>query len=211
MKREKISQAVGNISTRHIQEAGCYTVTKKPVRWVWRWKTTAVAAVALCCMLSVCFYMPMAASSVKGYFRDIVRWWDGAVTGVEYENAAQEINIEASAVVIRDGKLMIPLKVRFMEMETKEPYHYLEGGEIALGDYQILDDDGNGLYTACGMQPAAGQCKNKTAEWMQPAGVETLSKGKTYRLVITSIYGLQKAEQPVKIKGHWECAIHIGS
>ncbi len=46
--------------------------------------------------------------------------------------------------------------------------------------------------------------------FMQPAGIETLSKGTKYTLVIDSIYGLQKAEQPLKIKGHWECEFTVG-
>ena len=40
---------------------------------------------------------------------------------------------------------------------------------------------------------------------MQPTGIETLSKGTKYMLVVESIYGLQKAEQPLEMKGHWEC------
>lgn len=46
--------------------------------------------------------------------------------------------------------------------------------------------------------------------FMQPVGIETLSKGTKYMLVVESIYGLQKAEQSVEMKGHWECEFTVG-
>lgn len=212
MKREKISEAVGNIGLHHVQEAGRYDAAAKHVGLSrGAWKTVAVAATVLLCVGSACFCIPSAAVSIEGFYEDIVQWWDGAIVGTEYQNATQEIQIEASsAVVDEEGKLVIPLTITFSEMGEKEPYIYLADGEIALGDYQIVDGSGTELYSALGQQEAVGVLEDGTAVFMQPVGMETLAKGAHYTLVIDSIYGLQKAEQPLKMNGHWECAFTVG-
>lgn len=206
MKRERISEAVGNIGIHHVQEAGCYDASGKPNRDLRRvWSKTAVAAAVLLCAISVCIYIPSIAASVEGFYKDVVRWWDGAVVGTEYENATQEIQIEASPAVVEDGKLVIPLTVTFLEMSKKEPYIYLAGGGVALGDYQIVDASRTEIYSAHGQQETIGELEDGKTVLMQPTGIETLSKGTKYMLVVESIYGLQKAEQPLEMKGHWEC------
>lgn len=210
MKRERISEAVGNIGIHHVQEAGGYHAEGKRNRRERRgWGRTAVAAAVLVCVISGCICIPSIASSAEGFYQDIVRWWDGAVTGTVYENAAQEIQIQASPAVVEDGKLVIPLTVTFLEMGSKEPYIYLMGGAAALGDYQITDALGTEIYSAHGQQETAGELEDGKAAFMQPAGVETLSKGEKYILVIESVYGLQKAEQPLEMKGHWECEFTV--
>lgn len=211
MKKERISEAVGNISIQYVQEAGCYHVAGKHNRRERRgWIKTAVAAAVLLCVISVCICIPSIASSEEGFFKDIVRWWDGAVVGTEYENAAQEIQIQAAPAIVEDGKWFIPLTVTFFEMGSKEPYIHLIGGSAALGDYQIIDASGTEIYSAHGQQETVGELEDGKTAFMQPAGVETLSKGTKYILVIESIYGLRKAEQPLEIKGHWECEFTVG-
>lgn len=206
MKREKISEAVGNIGIHHVQEAECYTAAEKHIRSSRGvWNKIAVTAAAFLCVVSVCFCVPSIAASMEGFYKDIVRWWDGAVVGTEYENATQEIQIEAASAVVEDGKLVIPLTVTFLEMGNKEPYIYLVDGEVALGDYQIVDGSGTEIYSALGQQDTTGVLEDGKAVFKQPVGIGTLSKGTKYVLVIESIYGLQKAEQPLKMEGHWEC------
>lgn len=211
-KREKISEAVGNIGIQYVQEAGCYDAAKRPAKRArGMWGKVAVAATVLLCAGSVCLCMPSSAVSIGGFYQDIVRWWDGAIVGTEYENATEEIQVEASsAVVDKNGKLAIPLTITLSEMGKKEPYRYLADGEIALGDYQIIDASGVELYAAIGQQEAAGELADGAAVFLQPAGIETLAKGTTYTLVIDAIYGLQKAEQPLKMSGHWECQFTVG-
>lgn len=210
MKREKISEAVGNIGIHHVQEAGCYAAAEKHVSGSRRvWSKIAVTAAAFLCVVSVCFCIPSIAVSVEGFYQDIVRWWDGAVVGTEYENATQEIQIEASPAVIEDGKLVIPLTVTFLEMGNKEPYIYLVDGEVALGDYQIVDGSGTEIYSALGQQETVGVLEDGKAVFKQPVGIGMFSKGSNYLLVIESIYGLQKAEQPLKMEGHWECEFTV--
>lgn len=210
MKRESISEAIGNIGIHHVQEAGCYMAGKHNRRKERGWSKTAVAAAILLCIMSVYTCIPSIASSIEGFYKDIVRWWDGAVVGTEYENATQEIQIQATPAVVEDGKLVIPLTVTFPEMGNKEPYIYLIGGSVALGDYQIIDTSGTEIYSARGQQETVGELKDGKTAFMQPAGIETLSKGTKYMLIIESIYGLQKAEQPLEMKGHWECEFTVG-
>ena len=87
---------------------------------------------------------------------------------------------------------------------------FRSGGSVALGDYQIIDTSGTEIYSARGQQETVGELEDGKIAFMQPAGIETLSKGTKYMLVIESIYGLQKAEQPLEMKGHWECEFTVG-
>ena len=206
MKRERISEAIGNIGIHHVQEAGCYNMAgKHNRRKKGGWSKTAVAAAILFCVISVCVCIPSIASSIEGFYKDVVRWWDGAVSGSEYENATDEIRITASKAVVEKGNAVIPLEITFLEMGNKEPYIYLTGGEVSLGDYHIADAEGNELYSKHGQQETSGLLKDGTALFMQPLDIHTLSKDTKYKLVIESIYGLQKAEQPLKMKGKWKC------
>lgn len=71
--------------------------------------------------------IPSIASSVEGFDKDIVRWWDGAVGGTEYENATQEIQIQAALAVVEDGKLVIPLIVIFLKWAIRNRISILWG------------------------------------------------------------------------------------
>ncbi len=208
MTREKIAEAVENIELRHVQEAANISDMQKGERgckWK-RAKITAAASVLLCTVLYL--QVPAIGDSLHGFYQDAVRWWDGAVVGTEYKNAAQEIKIKASAAVFQEGKLVLPVEITFLEMEQM-PYRYLAGGEAALGDYQILDASGTEVYAAHGRQEAAGILEDKKAVLMQPVDADTLLKGEVYRLVVTSVYGIQKAEQPLKMQGYWECEFTV--
>lgn len=208
MNREIIAEAVGNISIRHVQEAGCYTAAKKPAGILkGAWGKIAAAA-ALLCVAGLC--IPAIAGSAEGFYKDLVRWWDGAVVGTEYENATNEIKIEAFPAVAKEGKLMLPVEITFLEMGNKEPYLYLTGGEAALGDYHITDDSGKELYSARGQQEASGALEDGKVTFVQPIDVGILPEGESYTIVVESVYGLQKAEQPLEMKGHWECKFTVG-
>lgn len=209
MKREKISQAVGNIDIRHIQEAEYYSASNNIKISKGIWTKTAAASAVILCAASVYFCYPAIAGSSNGFLKDIIRWWDGAVVGSEYENATDEIRITTSKAIVEKGNAVIPLEITFLEMGNKEPYIYLIGGEVSLGDYHIADAEGNELYSKRGQQETSGLLKDGTASFMQPLDIHTLSKDTKYKLVIESIYGLQKAEQPLKMKGKWECEFII--
>lgn len=210
MRREMISEAVGNIDARYVQEAGGYTVAKGAGRAGRAWRRTAIAAAVLLCAITARFCIPSVAVPLEGFFHDITRRLDGAVIGTEYENATQEIKIEASAAVMENGKLVLPLEITFLVMGEKEPYIYLTGGAAALGDYRILDASGNEICSASGQQEATGALEDGKAALVQPLATETLLERTEYTLVVESVYGLQKAEQPLEMKGHWECGFTLG-
>ena len=74
MKRERISEAIGNIGIHHVQEAGCYNMAgKHNRRKKGGWSKTAVAAAILFCVISVCLCIPSIASSIEGFHKDVVR------------------------------------------------------------------------------------------------------------------------------------------
>lgn len=207
MKKEKISQALSNIDIRHIEEAELYSAEKKPVRTsksIWCRVTVAAAVVVCIASLSI----PAVANSLGGFFRDIIRF-DGAIVGSSYENATEEIKIEASNAVIKDGNTLLTLDITFLEIGSKEPYIYLKNGEAALGDYRILDSLGKEIYSAKGQQEPSAALEDEKAVLLQPITTEALSSGEKYTLVIESVYGLQKAEQPLKMTGLWECEFTI--
>ena len=210
MRKEMISEAVGNIDVRYVQEAGDYAAAKRARRAGRVWHRTAIAAAVLLCVITACFCIPSVAVPLEGFFQDITRRLDGAVIGTEYENATQEIKIEASAAVKENGKIMIPLEITFLEMGEKEPYIYLTEGAAALGDYWVTDASGKEICSASGQQEATGLLEDGKAALMQPIAAETLLEGTEYILVVESVYGLQKAEQPLEMKGHWECGFTLG-
>lgn len=206
MKREKISQAVGEIDIRYIQEAGEYTGMAehiKPARGTRR--RVAAAAAVLVCVAAVGICTPSAANSIKGFFRDIVRW-DGAVTGEEYEHASNEVTVDVSMAVMENGKLVLPVEITFLDMDAA-PFRIVE--EVALGDYQIIDASGKEVFAASGQQGVSGVMRNGKAVCKQPLGMEGLSEGEEYTLAVRSVYGICKAEQPLQLKGHWECRFVI--
>lgn len=207
MKREDISEAVGNISIQHIYEAGGYAAPQKRTRFTrgMHGRKIAAAAVLLCASM-VCICSPSIARSMKGFYRDLVRW-DGAVVGMEYENATDEVRIDAAGAVKEDGKLVLPLEVTFLDRSKESCFRFMR--EVALGEYQVLDEAGKEVYSVSGQQEMSGLLENGKAGIIQPLGVETLTVGTEYKLVIMSLYGIQKAEQPLKIKGRWECSFLV--
>ncbi len=96
-------------------------------------------------------------------------------------------------------------------MGNKEPYiSHIGGISCFQGIIKIIDTSGTEIYSDRGQQETVGELEDGKTAFMQPAGIETLSKGTKYMLVIESIYGLQKAEQPLEMKGHWECEFTVG-
>ena len=96
-------------------------------------RTAAIAAVLALCIITVT--MSPLASSIKGFFKDIVRF-DGAITGTQYENATNEIKVDVLELTSENGNIIIPLDLTF-ENPNEAPFAYIQ--EIAVADYMILD------------------------------------------------------------------------
>ncbi len=145
MKKEMISLTLGDIDSRFIEEAELYSADEKQGRYqktIWRRAAIAVAAVLCIALIGI----PAAAGAFEGFYKDITRF-DGAVVGVTYENATDEISIEVSGA---DASGM-SVDIILLEMGGKEPYKYLAGGEMALGDFKILNSGGVEVYSVEGV------------------------------------------------------------
>ncbi len=198
MKKEMISLTIGDIESRYIEEAELYSADEKQAKsqkTVWRRAAIAVAAVLCIALIGI----PAAAGTFEGFFRDITRF-DGAVVGVTYENATDEISIEVSGANASGMSVDIIL----LEMGSKEPYKYLAGGEMALGDFKILNSRGVEVYSVEGVGEQSASIEDGKAVISYAIEPQVLASGEKYTLVIESVYGLQKAEQPLKMSGHWE-------
>ncbi len=130
-----------------------------------------------------------AAGKMKGFFRDI-RNWNGAVTGTAYEEASDEIRIEAESM--DDALLAV---ITFREPD-RAPYREITG--LAVEEYRIIDDTGKTVYEG------------------SPGGITRIEAGRVsitlpanplpaggYRLIITRLSGHKKADQPLMISGTW--------
>ncbi|MDE7310707.1 MAG: hypothetical protein K2N87_03645 [Eubacterium sp.] len=212
MKRDMISRMIGGIDQQFIQEAEDYLEAVGNPAGGRRFrcagaihkKIIAAAAVFVCIIVGC---LPSAARSLQGYFHDIVRW-DGAVTGTEYEAAEQEVKICVSEMIQEKEKLL-PVHITFSDM-TKAPYSDLSAGEVALGDYRILDVFDHVIMSAEGLQEEIiGKVQDGKVTVMLPFSKEAVAAGSEYRLVIEGIYGIKKADQPLRIRGCWECKFMV--
>lgn len=150
---------------------------------------TLAAVLALC----LCLTLSVAAADGFGQFRDIFGF-GGAVVGTAYENATQEIQVEATLAedrIILTAVFTNPNSFPYRELET-----------LTLGDYQILDGEGKVIVQGTGETPvtiANGQVTlTVPTNGMDCAGCE---------LVITSFIGSKKADQPLEITGTWHCGL----
>ena len=144
------------------------------------------AIIALCVCVSVA-----AAAGHFGHFKDITNW-KGAVVGTRYEQASNEIEVDAAAS--RDeltvtATLLIPDTAPYSEVET-----------LGIGDYQIVDMFGNVLLE--GESTDMTEIIDGAAEIS--VSMDGVDSG-NYRLLVSSFVGAGKGEQPIEISGTWEC------
>ena len=158
----------------------------------WFKKPAAVVAVVSLCL---CLTVAAAAASHSGFFKDITNW-RGAITGTQYEQATEEIEI---AVV--SGKNEITVCAEMLH-SALPPYNELEA--FGVKTYKILDMSGKTVIE--GEETEHFALTNGKAEIIIP--LDTVSSG-AYRLVITSFVGTKKADQPLQINGTWECEFSL--
>lgn len=165
----------------------------KPKNITWLKRASTIAAVVTICAITV-----VSAGAIKGYFKDVTRW-DGAVIGTEYLNATNDIEMNVSKVENEN----IRLNMTF-ENSNEAPFAYIQ--EVAITEYKILDMSGKEvLNTSLDLENGIkGNVENGRILVELPAD-NKLNTNQNYKLVIDTIYGLAKAEQPLKITGTWEC------
>ncbi len=155
----------------------------------------AVAALALC--LCVTGVSALAVTDkLEGFFKDITRW-DGAVTGSTYEQATDEVEIVIAEVA--DS-----LEVGVTLLKAKQP-PYSEFETLGIHNYQILDQTCKAVVKGAETTAVAisnGQVQLSISLEEVPAG--------EYKLVVTELMGGSKADQPLVVKGDWECGFTKG-
>lgn len=150
----------------------------------------AAASMAICfCLVGVTALA--SGGKLEGFFKDIVRW-DGAVVGISYEQASEEISVS----VISEAEELI-VTVGMLEPDTA-PYAFLDN--FAINAYEIMDE--NGKTVVKGESTEAVEIVNGKVELVLP--IAELSGG-NYKLVIHEFVSSAKADQPLVLSGTWEC------
>ncbi len=164
-------------------------------------RTMAIAAALALCLVIVC--MTPLASSIRGFFSDIVRF-DGAITGTRYENATNEIIVNAMELTTDNGNDIIPLELTF-ENPNEAPFAYIQ--EIAVADYMIIDETtGEILKLECYPEYSGkGIIKDGHALVNLSLNDTKIKSGEEYTIIIEKMYGLSKADAPLHITGTWKC------
>ncbi len=150
----------------------------------------AVATLALC--ICVTGISTMAATGkLQGFFKDITRW-DGAVVGTSYEQATEEMQVNATGT--SEG---LEIEVTFLTPD-QAPYLYFE--QFGIQTCEIVGSDGKVMVKEITSELAAVQ-DGKVNILLT---LEELPKG-SYKLRINEMVGAKKADQPLILHGAWEC------
>lgn len=165
----------------------------KPKNIIWLKRASTIAAVVTICAVTV-----VSAGAIKGMFKDVKRW-DGAVVGTEYVNATNDIEMN----IFETNDEYISLDINF-ENQNEAPFAFVQ--EVAITDYKVLDNNDKEVLEVNSTveNGIKGKVENGRILVKLPTNDE-LNSNQDYKLVINTVYGLAKAEQPLKITGTWEC------
>lgn len=186
---EKTNMESINTYENNIAEKKNYKNRKK-----WSRIATVAAAVALCLGLGSVTTLA-ATGKLEGFFADETRW-DGAVVGTTYEQATEEI--EVSAYV--EGEKLIVEAVLLKANEA--PYAVIENWGI--GKYSVTDEEGK-VVAEGSISPMFEAVDGQISIEIS---LDKLESGK-YTLGITDFTGGSKADQPLPVKGYWECGFEL--
>lgn len=115
----------------------------------------------------------------------------GAIVGGVYEQATNEIQLKT----LSEGDY-VTINATIIEPE-RAPYFSFD--TIRVGEYRIVDSNGVVVSQGEGMERAV--ITDGTFE------VKIPFEGNGYKLWVDSFVGESKADQPLEIKGEWECVI----
>lgn len=199
MKNERLLRAFGQIDERYILEAAPKThhsemenqnmKTNKIVNFLRR---PAAMAASLALFLCVSATAVLGSTGVlQGFFGDIFGA-NGAVVGTSYSQATDEV-----ALTVTNGidEMTVELEVVY---PGQVPYREME--LLGIGDYAIADLKGNVILegTAAKMAPVVN------GKAFVDIAIGDLPEG-DYKLIVSGLTGSKKADQPLVLKGSWEC------
>ena len=163
-------------------------------------RTMAIVAVLALCLVIVC--VTPLASSIRGFFSDIVRF-DGAITGTKYENATNDIKVDVLDLTSENGNIIIPLDLTFENL-TEAPFPYIQ--EIAIAEYKIFDSNNKEVIKTKLSSEDGDKGTISDGKVLVNLSIDDtkLKSGEEYTIVIEKMYGLAKADAPLHITGTWK-------
>lgn len=187
MSDEMQTRIIKNCRSTARQETEDIPMKKRNHAWLI--KPAVIAAVLSLCVAAV------GAENYVAHFRDVTDW-TGAVTGTEYVQATNDIQMDLTA-----NKDALTLHVTFLTPDTT-PYKYLE--TLGIDSYQVVDASGSVVFS--GEDSAFFELLDGTASISLP--VSDMDSG-TYTLQVDAFSGASKADAPIRISGFWKCDFTI--
>jgi len=185
---EDMKRRIVRDCSREIEKTGKETGMKYKKNTILGRPAAVFAALAICLSLSV---TALASSGVmEGFFREITNW-QGAIVGMSYEQATDEIRMEAAV----NGDVLTVLATFSIPQEIP----YSETEKLGIAAYRIVDAKGKVVKE--GASEAAEVVNGKAAISIRLGDVPSGS----YKLIVTAFVSEKKADQPLNINGRWEC------
>lgn len=149
-------------------------------------KMLPLVAVMVVCVISV---GAVVANHLRG-FKDVTK--GTAIVGTVYEETTDMIKLD---VEVKDNLIVSAEVVEF----NKPPY--IEIDIMDINSYKIVDSLGKTVKE--GSAKSTSAFENGKVNFEIPLNDIALGE---YKLVINEFVGSKKADQPLPIKGVWECA-----
>ena len=205
-----IPKELHKISEKGIKKASLEIKQRKSVsKYIKR--TSGLVAASLVTIILIVSSDTTLANSIKGFFKDITNK-NGAVTGVVYDQATEEIDVEMSKAIIKDNQISLKVDVNFKDI-NKAPYNFIE--VLTLGDLKIVDSSGNKINFKINNEDKLLVEVNNENQNRRSFTVnliinnDNLKPGEKYTLIINSFYGHKKADAPIEIKGNWKVDLSL--
>ena len=192
MRSENISDALNMLTDDVIWHVQGIREKKEKAGRTWRFSAVTATAAALALLFGG---VAVSAAVKNGYFQDIKDEF-GTVTGTEYNQASDEIEID-----VNSSASELTVLVSFVNPGIP-PYSECE--EFRIGNFQIVSASGENIVEGA-IEPLS-EIHEGQVEISIP--VDDLERG-GYKLIITKFVGESKGDQPLVISGLWECNFMI--
>lgn len=182
MSDEMKNRVIRNCYLQTVQKEG-YVMDKANIKF--KKMLSPVAILAGCAIL----VGAVVANHSRG-FKNVTK--GTTVVGTVYEETTEMIKLD---VEVKDN---LVVSVNVIDY-TKPPYIYQD--VIDINSYKIVDSSGKVVNE--GSAKSTSEFKNGKVTFELP--LDDVASGE-YKLVINEFIGLKKADQPLPIKGTWECS-----
>ncbi|NEU31942.1 hypothetical protein GN156_14310 [bacterium LRH843] len=180
-----------------------------------------MVAVAILSIGIIVAVNPTLASSIYGYFNDITNW-KGAVVGLEYNEATEEIDVQIGELTLKNDQYVLPITTTY-EYAEKHPFSIADA--LAIGNFKVISQTGGKISEEqIHVEPIikedftfeiedsdkllSGAENNLQGKRSFQGNLildkELLSSDEAYILSINSFFQHTKGEAPLEIKGEWQ-------